>query len=159
MEKFTGKIFQEKGIYYLLLHRAALLSLLFASRGEWHSGCYYPGQTKWRASGRFRMDLTARDPPKVPRCILRRNAGVSEAAAEREPADEILSAFFARRISFSAPLCFLTLPSSSTAHMRRRYLFPAAGARMREGRLSSAHFGIPSLASPKGCRTGFPDQD
>src|SRR5581483_6956384 len=51
----------------------------------------YKCQTKWRASGRFRMDLTARDPSKVPRCILSGTAGVSEAIAEREPAAEILS--------------------------------------------------------------------
>ena len=37
------------------------------------------------------MDLTARDPSKVPRCILSRFGGVSEAQAERESADEILS--------------------------------------------------------------------
>jgi hypothetical protein len=37
------------------------------------------------------MDLTARDPSKVPRCILSRFAGVSEAQAERESAGEILS--------------------------------------------------------------------
>jgi hypothetical protein len=45
------------------------------------------------------MDLTARDPSKVPRCILSRFAGVSEAQGERESAGEILSAAFARRIS------------------------------------------------------------
>ena len=38
------------------------------------------------------MDLTARDPSKVPRCILSGTAGVSEAQAERESAREILSA-------------------------------------------------------------------
>jgi len=45
------------------------------------------------------MDLTARDPSKVPRCILSRFAGVSEGEAERESAGEILSAASARRIS------------------------------------------------------------
>ena len=37
------------------------------------------------------MDLTARDPSKVPRCILSRFASVNEAQAEWELAGEILS--------------------------------------------------------------------
>jgi hypothetical protein len=83
--------FSIAGNSYPAFHPAALLNPLFSLSREWHRGCYYTYQTKWRASGRFRMDLTARDPSKVPRCILSRFAGVSEASAERETAGEILS--------------------------------------------------------------------
>src|SRR6185312_273260 len=90
--KIHRAIFSGAGNYYPLFHSAALLSLLFPTAAVWHRGCNNPCQTKWRASGRFRMDLTARDPSKVPRCILSGTAGVSEAQAERESAREILSA-------------------------------------------------------------------
>lgn len=82
--KFHRAIFSRSGNSYPFFHRAALLTPLFPVATKWHRGCNNPCQTKWRASGRFRMDLTARDPSKVPRCILSRFAGVSEAQAERE---------------------------------------------------------------------------
>src|SRR6185312_13642312 len=89
--KIDREIFSRAGNYYPILNPAALLNSLFSVILKWHRGCYYTSQTKWRASGRFRMDLTARDPPKVPRCILSGTAGVSEAQAERESAREIPS--------------------------------------------------------------------
>src|SRR6185312_14277703 len=77
--KIDREIFSRAGNYYPILNPAALLNSLFSVILKWHRGCYYQCQTKWRASGRFRMDLTARDPPKVPRCILSGTAGVNKA--------------------------------------------------------------------------------
>src|SRR6266852_3416933 len=75
------EIFSGTGNSYLLSRLFATISPLVSISREWHGGCNCKGQTKWRASGRFRMDLTARDPSKVPRCIL----GCFAACAKPEP--------------------------------------------------------------------------
>jgi hypothetical protein len=104
-----------------------LLNPLFPLDRDWHRGCYYKGQTKWRASGRFRMDLTARDPPKVPRCILCRfeRANPQFAKAKREPSAKILSDSEAyrdsRRMGEFITICS---PVSSVAPSGRSPSFP-----------------------------------
>jgi hypothetical protein len=54
IRKIHRAIFSRAGKSYPLFLSAALLTLLFSMSPEWHRGCYYRYQTKWRASGRFR---------------------------------------------------------------------------------------------------------
>jgi hypothetical protein len=64
------------------------------------------------------MDLTARDPSKVPRCILSGTAGVSEARAERGSGGEILTPRLDE--GESKDLCFLDGKAGVTLSLPNR---------------------------------------
>jgi hypothetical protein len=56
-EKFSGEWNS-----YLLFQLWIFITSLFSVIADWQTGCNYTQQTKWRASGRFLKDLTARGP-------------------------------------------------------------------------------------------------